>query len=132
LKSIMRSFLSHGSHTTKKYRSYLLLPYWSIAHMVWNICYGIILHFLMERMSKLKFNIIQVIVQIYKISNLSSQLYLLYKYNNKTPTWHNTIKVNSGYFTFDHNCNSCDLILILYQGDIIVSIFLSHFISYSG
>jgi hypothetical protein len=126
----MRFFWSHGSHTTKKKRSYFLLLYRSIAHIVWNICYGIILHFLMGHMSKLKFNIIQVIVQIYNISNLSPQLYLIYKYNNKTPTCHKTIKVNSEYFTFNHNSifmwPHLDSLLRRYY----FKHLLSHFVSY--
>ena len=74
-----------------------------------NCTYGMkhMLHyyspFLMEHMSKLNSNTVQVIVQIYTISNLSPQLYLLYKSNNRTPTWHKTVKVNTGYFTFGHN-----------------------------
>jgi hypothetical protein len=126
----MRFFWSHGSHITKKQRLYFMLPYWSIAYMVWNIYYDIIFYFLIERMSKLKFNTIQVIIQIYKISNLSPQLYLLYEYNNKTPTWHKTVKINNEYFTSGHNCNSYDIILIIYQGDIILSTLLSRFVSY--
>lgn len=78
----------------------------------------ILFSFAMERMSHT--NIVQVIVQIYSISNLSPQLYFKFSnYNHRTPTWHiKTVKVNLwGVSPFDHKIKLSDLILIHYQGD---------------